>query len=627
MLTGALQRRYGHLMKLRASTPAAVLAAALPLLAISPRTARADTKLQGFSLDRFEPAPAGDAFFGVPGPSAAGHLVPRAVLMFDYGARPFHITLAGQQEPTNIVAAQGFLRVDASLALWDRLLLSVDMPVAIIDAGQDPKIAGVDLHPPSGPAAGDLRLGLRARLFGGDRSPIQAGIGGYLFAPTGSPDAYTGDGGLHGAAQLSLGGRVGDAVGFVWSASGGAMLRPAGQPHLLTFGGGAALTLAHEIVQIGPEVSGTMQLTGDPLAIPGTGIKATSTTTLEVLFGLKVQAGRGLVIGAAAGPGPIDSVGSPSFRAVGLLGWSPLPSRTGGAPKPTEGTIGDRDDDGIRDDVDACPDVKGELQSDPSKDGCPPSDRDGDQVLDIDDACPNSPGEPNADATRNGCPKDTDDDGLFDTADACPTVKGEPSPDPKKNGCPKDRDDDGIADSVDACPGEKGPANKDPKWNGCPDDPDADGIKGAADACPRDKGEPNADPKQNGCPKLARVVGDEIVIGQQVQFQVYGKTRSQTVAPVSKDLMNEIRNVIQQHPEIVKIEVQGHTDDSGDDVFNQHLSEERAAAVRQWLIEAGIPGDKLSAKGYGYSRPIADNRIRQGRQQNRRVQFVIIEKK
>jgi OmpA-OmpF porin, OOP family len=627
MLPGALRHRYGHGMKLRAGVPAAVLAAALSLLAASPRTARADTKLQGFSMDRFEPAPAGDAFFGVPGPSAAGHLVPRAALMFDYGARPFYVTLAGQKEPTNIVAAQGFLRVDASLALWDRLLVSVDMPVAVVNAGQDPKIPGVDLHPPSGAAAGDLRIGFRGRIFGADRSPLQAGIGAALFAPTGSPDAYTGDGGLRGALQLSLGGRIGDAVGFVWSASGGAMLRPPGQPHLFTFGGGAAITLAHERVQLGPELYGTTQLTGGPLVIPGTNIKASSTTTLEVLLGLKVHVWRDLVIGAAAGPVPTQSVGSPNFRAVGLLGWSPLPPRTGAAPKPTSGGIGDRDDDGIRDDVDACPDVKGELQSDPSKDGCPPSDRDGDHVLDIDDACPNSPGEPSADATRNGCPKDTDDDGIFDAADACPTVKGEPSPTPQKNGCPKDRDDDGIADSVDACPGEKGPASKDPKWNGCPDDPDADGIKGAADACPRDKGEASADPKQNGCPKLARVVGDEIVINQQVQFQVYGKSRGETVAPVSQELMNEIRNVIQQHPEIVKIEVQGHTDDSGDDAFNQRLSEQRAEAVRQWLIDAGISADKLTAKGYGYTKPVADNRIRQGRQQNRRVQFVIVEKK
>jgi outer membrane protein OmpA-like peptidoglycan-associated protein len=96
---------------------------------------------------------------------------------------------------------------------------------------------------------------------------------------------------------------------------------------------------------------------------------------------------------------------------------------------------------------------------------------------------------------------------------------------------------------------------------------------------------------------------------------------------VSEDLMKEIRDVITQHPEITKIEVQGHTDDSGRDDYNLSLSQERAEMVRKWLVDAGIPGEKLVAKGYGYTKPVADNRIRQGRQANRRVVFVILERK
>jgi outer membrane protein OmpA-like peptidoglycan-associated protein len=91
--------------------------------------------------------------------------------------------------------------------------------------------------------------------------------------------------------------------------------------------------------------------------------------------------------------------------------------------------------------------------------------------------------------------------------------------------------------------------------------------------------------------------------------------------------MKEIRDAIIQHPEIVKIEVQGHTDDMGTEEYNQRLSQERAEAVRQWLIDAGVPADKLVAKGYGMSRPLADNRMRPGRTKNRRVQFVILEKR
>jgi len=411
----------------------------------------------------------------------------------------------------------------------------------------------------------------------------------------------------------------------VWSAAGGVMLRGSSNPHAFTFGAGAALTLARDLLQIGPELYGATALSGSVFSIPGTNIKATGKTNLEILFGAKVRVLRGLVFGAAAGAGPLDAVGTPGVRVVGMAGWAPLPAA--GPEKQVVKVIGDKDNDGIRDDIDACPDVKGELQSDPSKDGCPPSDRDKDGVLDVEDACPSSPGQRSADATKNGCPKDTDEDGIYDDADACLNEKGVVDANPKRNGCPPDRDSDGVADSADACPDIKGPKSADPKWNGCPDDPDGDGIKSGADACPQDKGPASPDPKLNGCPKLARVVENEIVITQQVQFQVYGKTKSETVSPVSQDLMNEIRDAINQHPEILKIEVQGHTDDSGDEAFNQHLSEERAQAVRQWLIDAGIPANKLVAKGYGYKKPLGDNRIKTGRQANRRVQFVIVERK
>jgi OmpA-OmpF porin, OOP family len=605
----------------RLSTLVAVAASAA-LVACPTRDARAQAKVEGFALNQFEPAPAGDAFFGVPSAGVGGHLVPRAMVMFDYAHRPLRFNTDTGETP--IVASQGFLRIDASLALWDRVQISVDMPFAIVQSGQDPQIPGVDFHPPSSAAVGDLRFGLRGRIAGGDRDPIQIGIGSYLFLPTGSTEGYAGEGAARGVFQALLGGRVGSDVGFVWSAAGGVELRGGSRPHQLVFGGGAGLMIGGDLLQIGPELYGSTDLGGEPLTAGTSGITATSQTHLELLGGVKLRVLGGLVFGAAAGPGLSSAAGTPEFRAIGTIGWAPA------APveKPKVVTVvGDRDDDGIKDDIDACPDEKGELQSDPAKDGCPPADRDKDGVLDVDDACPTLEGQRNVDATKNGCPKDTDEDGIYDPVDICPEEKGVASQDPKKNGCPGDRDSDGVIDAADACPDQPGPKSADAKYNGCPDDPDGDGIKAGKDACPNEKGPANPDPAQNGCPVLARVINDEIVIKQQVQFQVYGNSRSETVDPVSNDLMNEIRDVLNQHPEITKLEVQGHTDDSGNEAFNQHLSEERATAVRQWLIDAGIPANKLVAKGYGYSKPLADNRIRQGRQQNRRVQFVIIERK
>src|SRR5262249_16272159 len=119
----------------------------------------------------------------------------------------------------------------------------------------------------------------------------------------------------------------------------------------------------------------------------------------------------------------------------------------------------------------------------------------------------------------------------------------------------------------------------------------------------------------------------EISTSTPIEFQVYGKTRFETITPISEEVLKEIKNALDQHPEILKLEVQGHTDDSGTEEFNQRLSQERADGVRQWLIDAGVPASKLVAKGYGFSKPRGDNRIRTGRTVNRRVQFVIVERR
>ena len=237
---------------------AAALATA-PLL-LQSRAATAQAKFDGFVLDRFEPSVPVDAFFGVPSPAIGGHLQPRASITFDYAHRPFvYDKTATSSIP--IVAAQGYLRVAGSLALWDRLLVSVDVPAALANSGQDPGVTGVDFHPPSGPAFGDLRLGLRGRIWGDFRRPFQIGVGSYLHLPTGSKDAYAGEGKVRGDVHVLLGGRAGRGVGLVWSASGGIKLRASESP-LATFGAGAGVVFGEDRVQIGPELYGTAQLGG-----------------------------------------------------------------------------------------------------------------------------------------------------------------------------------------------------------------------------------------------------------------------------------------------------------------------------------------------------------------------------
>jgi outer membrane protein OmpA-like peptidoglycan-associated protein len=274
--------------------------------------------------------------------------------------------------------------------------------------------------------------------------------------------------------------------------------------------------------------------------------------------------------------------------------------------------------------------VAGVPSDDAQLDGCPPPDRDLDGVADGLDACPGTSGRRNADPTRNGCPADYDRDGVADAEDACPNQAGVASVDPSRHGCPGevDRDGDAIADRVDACPDKKGARSEDPSRHGCPaQDSDGDGVADAEDACPSERGQRSHDPARSGCPRDVRVTTGEIVILKQIHFRFGRASLDQTIDPVSDDLLTEVRDVIQQHPEIEVIEVQGHADDVGAAPVNVQISLRRADAVRSWLVSRGVDAKRLVSRGYGSKVPLAENTTEEGRQRNRRVQFVIVQKR
>src|SRR5690606_8325271 len=201
-----------------------------------------------------------------------------------------------------VVSSQAFLRVDASLALWERLLISVDVPLSVLQSGDDPALAGTTFTTLEAPRPGDVRVGVRGRLWGDDGGPFQLGLGGYLFTPSGARDQYTGEGAIRGAFHALLGGRVGSAdVGFVYNATGGVELRASDSPHAVTYGLGAAVLLADDLVQIGPELYGVTAFGGD-LALSSVPVSmAPSGTNAELVGSVKLRFLEGLTIGAAAG--------------------------------------------------------------------------------------------------------------------------------------------------------------------------------------------------------------------------------------------------------------------------------------------------------------------------------------
>lgn len=254
----------------------------------------------------------------------------------------------------------------------------------------------------------------------------------------------------------------------------------------------------------------------------------------------------------------------------------------------------DSDGDGINDDEDACPNEAGLEQFN----GCP--DSDGDGIEDRNDACPNEPGT----AEFNGCP-DRDGDGVIDKNDDCPDTPGLKT----MNGCP-DADNDGIMDSDDECPNNAGPkANK-----GCPwPDTDGDGVLDKDDECPNKVG-----PASNkGCPEVTeehkKILNE---YGQTILFD----TAKSTIKEESLQTLDQIVNILNEYPTAM-FSVDGHTDSVGSEENNQSLSEARAQSVVNYLVQKGVSQSRLSAKGYGESKPIASNKTRAGRAKNRRVEI------
>jgi OmpA-OmpF porin, OOP family len=254
----------------------------------------------------------------------------------------------------------------------------------------------------------------------------------------------------------------------------------------------------------------------------------------------------------------------------------------------------DTDGDGIYDKDDECPEVPGLAEFN----GCP--DSDGDGIPDHLDECPNEAGL----AQFNGCP-DTDGDGIPDNRDDCPTVAGLP----EMNGCP-DSDGDGIRDSDDECPNEAGPKEN----NGCPwPDRDGDGVLDKDDECPDVPGTV----ENNGCPEITVEVIEEL---NEYSRTILFDLNKSSIRSESEETLQAIADIMKEYDNTI-FHIEGHTDSTGSDSYNEQLSRERAQAVKDFLVEAGIPSNRLTSEGYGESRPIASNNTAKGRQQNRRVEI------
>ena len=252
---------------------------------------------------------------------------------------------------------------------------------------------------------------------------------------------------------------------------------------------------------------------------------------------------------------------------------------------------GDSDRDGVKDSLDECPDVAG-LES---LNGCP--DDDGDGIKNSADDCPMTAGL----AALNGCP-DADSDGIKDSDDACPNVAGVAA----LKGCP-DADGDGVTDANDACPNAAGTA----ALNGCPD-ADGDSVADKDDKCPAVAGPAS----NNGCPEYPLSMLADYNINFDLEKYNIDSQDVQRLSTVIKVLLaNSDAN----------ISIQGHADNTGEESFNNPLSNNRASSIKEYLVNVGIDADRLSTKAFGESMPKASNSSEEGRAINRRVEFIVVQ--
>jgi outer membrane protein OmpA-like peptidoglycan-associated protein len=272
---------------------------------------------------------------------------------------------------------------------------------------------------------------------------------------------------------------------------------------------------------------------------------------LEAIGGIKLYLARNSFLSLGAGRGLMPAKGAnPDVRAfIGIV---------------FEPNLGDRDGDGIKDDVDKCPDEPEDFDRFEDEDGCPEPDNDRDGIIDELDKCPN-------------VPEDRDD---FQDEDGCP------------EGNPNDRDYNGIVNTLDKCPNEPEEYNNFEDEDGCPD--------------------------RHG----AKLIDSAIVTLEPINFE-YNKA---IIKSSSFYILDAVVASLQGNPDITLLEIQGHTDERGDDAYNLDLSIRRAAAVRKYLTDKGVDANRLESQGYGETMPVDKRSNEQAWAKNRRVDFLILKR-
>jgi hypothetical protein len=439
------------------------------------------------SVQRFDPAPGPRNFITTRSASTDGNLVWSAGLMANYSFEPLVVT---GPDGDRLAVVENMITGDAygSFTIIPQLQVGLKVPVTWSEGSG---MTEDGLPAPDGLSAvglGDIQIEAKGRFYGKPGEVIVLGAYLYGTVPMGN---LTAEGAYIGNATAAVGGALianGTLIeNLTWGVNLGGIYREEATIGNSVLGpegrwGAAAGYGIGPLLRVVVDAFGSTNFTGEP---GGNNIEVDGGVQLTPL-------GSPLTISVGGGAGVLKGIGIPTAR--GFLGvLYNAESR-------------DRDQDGISDDADACPEEAEDRDGFEDSDGCPDFDNDQDSMPDEVDKCADKAEDIDGFEDKDGCPEDDNDkDGVVDTSDMCPaqpeTVNGVDDLD----GCPdsKDSDKDGVADEADKCPNEPEDTDGYEDTDGCPDpDNDKDGVPDNMDECidePED-GKGKGTEKKDGCP-------------------------------------------------------------------------------------------------------------------------------
>ena len=631
------------------------------LLAAPPARAKDISPTPTFDLQLFRPAVDTKGYITVNASQVLGLWDVSFGLVGTLAGQPLHLESNGVNfrsdfafTPT-LQAALGFKYAE----------LAVTMPVHIIAGGAGPAYVSPNGNNYnndfswSGQGLGDLGIHAKGRFLNTSKHPVGLALLASVYLPTStSPQNFTGDGTVGIAPSIIVDREFGRSRRFRMALNLGAHLRL--ERHTFTDSGQFfkdSGDMANQKMLCGPTADGK----GVPQGAAGCGTGLSRSVGQQLKYGLgasyAVIPGRLDVLAEIYGAAALDGA-EKGFPLEGIVGAKVYLARNsffsigggGGIPDMTQGalwrvfvgfvfepSIGDKDGDGLKDDVDKCPNDPEDFDDFEDNDGCPDPDNDRDGMLDEKDRCPNEPETKNGFEDQDGCPDtielDRDGDGIPDSKDQCADDPEDKDSFEDEDGCPDpDNDKDGILDIDDKDPSTGRSCANEPEdqdgfedLDGCPDpDNDKDRILDVKDKCPNEPETYNGHQDEDGCPDkgIVKVTRGKIEILDKIYFE----TDQAIIKSISFPLLDAITATMKGNPELELVEIQGHADERGDDDHNMKLTEDRAQAVRQYLVDHGVEANRLQAHGYGETKPVCKEKNEECWSKNRRSEFVILKR-